>query len=186
MTRQSRRVFWSVAGAAVAAMMMQSAARAGGIGCIGVECYEEVPRKVIHKTMTYRVQTEQGVYEIAREPSLYGWTETPVMAWHEPEYRTVTEPEPRYEWRRCTLRGREVMCKVPTGRMVAYQRRVMVSPGGWVATGEMERRRVLIRPYKNIAIYNRARNEYVTVRAAIQPEGTVVRPVRDGGCVDCD
>ncbi len=186
MTRQNRRVFWSIAGAAAAAMIVQGAAWAGENDCVGEGCYVEAPRKVVRKRMKYRVQTGHGVYEIAREPSLYGWTETPALEWRDAEYETVTVQAPRYKWKRCTLRGREVMCKVRVPGVVARQKRVMVSPGGWAPTGELERRRVLLRPYKNIAIYHRARNEYVTVRAHIQPEGTVLRRVPDDGCAYCD
>ena len=49
---------------------------------------------VIHRTWKRRIQVEQGVYEIARKPSLYGWVRKKVALgreWHEipAVYKTV-------------------------------------------------------------------------------------------------
>jgi hypothetical protein len=186
MARQERAGLWTIAGVAALALMGQSAASAGESGCMG-ECYEPVAPKVIHRTLKYRVQTEQGEYEIARKPSLYGWAEKPVFEWRDAEYRTVTVRErlPRWEWRHCSVGGREVMCKVRAPGGVVEREKTLMTPPGYVQTG-YEQRRILIRPYKNIAIYHRARNEYVTVRAAIQPEGVAWRRVKGEGCAYCD
>lgn len=189
MARQNRLVFWSIAGAAAVALTAQgTAAWAGDGGCTGERCYEAVAPKPIYRTMKYRVQTEQAVYEIARTPSLYGWVQRPAFEWRDAEYRTVTVREklPRYTWQKCTgASGRELMCKVRApGGMVEREKTVLMRPG-WVQTGYTQKR-ILIRPYKNIAIYHRPRNEYVTVRAAIQPEGVAWRRVRGEGCAYCD
>jgi hypothetical protein len=42
------------------------------------------------------------------------------------------------------------------------------------------RKRILLRPYKNIAIYHRARHRYVREHVAIQPEGYVWQPASGG------
>jgi hypothetical protein len=45
---------------------------------------------------------------------------------------------------------------------------------------EWRQKRILLRPYKNIAIYHRARNHYVRERIAIQPESFIWQPVSGG------
>jgi hypothetical protein len=113
---------------------LPTAARAGGDRCWH-DCYREGSAPSYERTFTRRVEIERGAYEIAREPSLYGWA----------------------------------------------TRQVLVSrPGSWKDYGEEsyrhERRRILIRPYKNIAIYHRARHKYVKERVTIEPEGPVWEP----------
>ena len=94
-------------------------AKAGG-SCWD-ECYGGEKPPVVHKTYRKRIQVEQGVYEIARKPSVYGWT-------------------------------------------LPYS-------GDIKGSGYGERsRRVLLKPYRNVAIYNRARHVYTSERVAIQPE----------------
>ena len=41
-------------------------------------------------------------------------------------------------------------------------------------------KRILLRPYKNIAVYHRARHRYVREHVAIQPEAYVWQPVSGG------
>jgi hypothetical protein len=74
---------------------------------------------VVHRTFQRRIQLEQGVYEIVRTPSVYGW-------------------------------------------VVSSN-----APDGYTSVG----RRVLLKPYKNITVYHRAKHLYVTERVAIEPEG---------------
>jgi hypothetical protein len=97
-------------------------AKAGG--CWWSGCDSEPTSPVVHRTFKKRIQVEQGVYEITREPSLYGWT-VPVPA---------------------------------------------DAKGASWAEGENVSRRVLLKPYKNIAIYHRAKHVYTTERVAIEPE----------------
>ncbi len=100
-------------------------AQAGGCwdGCVT----NEPNPPIIHRTFKHRIQVEQGVYEIAREPALYGW----------------------------------VVPGDPTAKGAAY-----ADDGRYGTPG----RRVLIKPYRNIAIYHRAKHIYPTERVAIQPE----------------
>lgn len=172
---------WGIAAAAVLAMTFQGSAWAGDAGCKG-ECYEAVPPKPIHKKFKYRVMTKQGEYSIAREPALYGWAKRPYLEWHEAEYRTETVQvrlPARTTWEKRWVKGRYVMCKVRVpGEVVERERRVKVHPAGYVQTGEWGEKRILLKQYKNIAIYDRARHEYSTDRVVIQPEGHVWRRVR--------
>jgi hypothetical protein len=164
-------------------------AQAGG-RCEG-DCYVKEAPPVIHRTWKRRIQVEQGVYEIARKPSLYGWVRKKVALgreWHEipAVYKTVRVSErtrTRYVWEKRLVKGREVMCKVKVpGERIVTEKTVLVSPARRVAVGAPAyayvERRVLLRPYKNIAIYHPARHVYTTERVAIQPEGYVLRKVR--------
>lgn len=183
-------------GAALAATAFEQAA-AGEPGCLG-DCYVKAPPPLIHRTFKRRIQVEPGVYEIAREPSRYGfvrekvllkdaeWRETPAV------YKTVTVKQrvpSRNIWEKRLIKGKEVMCKVRVpGKTVLVEKEVMVAPPRRVAVsapayGYVERR-VLLRPYKNIAIYHRARHIYTTERVAIQPEGYVLRKVRSADLWD--
>lgn len=98
-----------------------SAANAGG--CEWGGCEQATHAPVVHKTFKKRIQVEQGVYEIARRPSLYGWT-VPVAG---------------------DAKG-----------------------AGWA--GDEGSRRVLLKPYRNVAIYHPAKHIKETERVAIQPE----------------
>jgi hypothetical protein len=147
---------------------------ARGHGC-KVTCYEAVAPKPIHKKLKYRTTTRQGVYEIAREPSQYGWVKKPVYARRDAVYRieTVRVKLPaRYVWKRRWVNGRYVKCKIrKPACVVVRERRVLVSPAGYVRTGAYTRKRILLKPYKNLVIYHKARHHYVHRRVTIWPEG---------------
>jgi hypothetical protein len=160
-----------------------------GERCAG-DCYIQAKPPVVYRTFKRRIQLERGFYEIAREPALYGWARRKVALereWHEipAVYKTVRVTErtrTRYVWEKRLIRGREVMCKVKVpGERIVTERSVLVSPARRVAIGApayaYAERRVLLRPYKNIAIYHPARHVYATERVAIQPEGYVLRKV---------
>jgi hypothetical protein len=164
--------------------------QAGGGRCVG-DCYVQDTPPVIHRNWKRRIQVEQGVYEIAREPSVYGWVRSKVAVareWHEipAVYKTVRVTErtrTRYVWEKRLIRGREVMCKIKVpGERIVSEKRVLVSPARRIAVGApayaYSERRVLLKPYKNIAIYHPARHVYTTERVAIQPEGYVLRRAR--------
>jgi hypothetical protein len=95
----------------------QGEAKAGGYCERDCAVTERPP--LVHRTFKRRIQLEQGVYEIVRTPSVYGW-------------------------------------------VVSSN-----TPAGYTSVG----RRVLLKPYKNINVYHRARHLYVTERVAIEPEG---------------
>jgi len=188
-----------VVGAAVGCLVTGMSAErtyAGEGGCVG-DCYVKDRPFVINRTFKRRIQVQQSVYEIAREPSLYGWTRQKVLLEHDVEWREtpavyqtihVKERTPsRYVWEKRLIRGREVMCKIRIpGKTVMVEKRVLVSPARRIAKpvyGYVERR-VLLRPYKNIAIYHPARHVYTTERVAVQPEGHVWRKVRGGNLWD--
>ena len=97
-------------------------AKAGGCGWSG--CDSEVAPRIVHRTFKRRIQVEQGVYEVVRTPSLYGWT-----------------------------------VPVPADAKGAY----------WAGDDTVSRR-VLLKPYRNISVYHRARHVYTSERVAIQPE----------------
>lgn len=184
---------WTIAmGASLALALSATAPHAGEKGCHG-QCYEEVPAPAYSATFKRRVEIEPGAYEIAREPSLYGratrrvlldsgveWRERPAV------YKTVKVRQhlkSRVTWEKRWINGKYVMCKVRVpGQTVWTHREVLVSPARrWKERsapvyGTVEKR-ILLRPYKNIAIYNRARHAYVRERVVIQPEGTVWAPV---------
>jgi hypothetical protein len=50
------------------------AGEANAGGCWWSGCDAETKPPIVHRTFKKRIQVEQGVYEIARTPSLYGWT----------------------------------------------------------------------------------------------------------------
>lgn len=165
---------WGIAAAAVLAMTFQGSAWAGEAGCKS-ECYEAVAPKPIRKTFRYRVMTKQGVYGITRTAPQYGWVKRPYLQWREAEYRTVTTHVrlPAHSvWEKRWVNGKHVMCKVRVpGEVVERERSVLVHPAGYVTTGEWGEKRILLKQYKNIAVYDRARHQYSTERVSIQPEG---------------
>jgi hypothetical protein len=160
-----------------------------GSPCHG--CYVKDTPPVVYRNWKKRIQVEQGVYEIAREPSVYGWARKKVRLareWREIPaiYKTVrvTERTPtRYVWEKRLVKGREVMCKIKVpGERIVTEKQVLVSPARRIAVGGPAygyvERRVLLKPYKNLAIYHPARHVYTTERVAIQPEGYVWRKAR--------
>jgi hypothetical protein len=115
---------------------MKKSARALSVAIIGVlaldstltaraECYVKAPLRPVYRTYIRRDVMEPGVYEVARRPSLYGWT---------------------------------------------YQAAGV--PGGYV------HRRILLKPYKNIAHFQRPYIAFSRERLTIQPEGYRWRRVR--------
>lgn len=155
-------------------------------GCAG-NCYVQDKPPLVHRTFNRRIQVEQGVYEIAREPSLYGWARYRVkrpVTWRETlaVYKTVEVAKripSRYIWEKRLVKGREVMCKVRVpGKTVMVEKQVLVSPARRIAAYDYVDRRVLLKPYKNIAIYHRAKHVHLTQRVAVQPEGYVWRKAR--------
>ena len=167
---------------------------AGETGCTG-QCYEEAPAPPIHRTFKRRITIEPGVYEIAREPALYGWATRRVVLnsgveWRETPavYKTVRVRQHirgHVIWEKRWINDRYVMCKVKVpAETVWVDKQVMVSPAKrWkvrsVPVYGYVQKRILIHQYKNIAIYHRAQTRYVHERVIIQPESTVWVPVRD-------
>ena len=85
----TRRFPGALSALAGGALIALSAApvKAGGGDCWS-ECYEDHP-PVVYKTFKKRIQVEQGVYEIVRTPSVYGWavpidpkTKQPIEGYH--------------------------------------------------------------------------------------------------------
>jgi hypothetical protein len=97
--------------------------------CLGGTVTEAQP-PIVHRTFKQRIEVKQGVYEISRQPALYGW----------------------------------VVPGDPTAKGASY--------AGWDHPSAYgEGRRVLLRPYRNIVTYDRAKHIYPKERLAIQPEG---------------
>lgn len=115
---------------AVTSAISSGGSHAADLGCAW-PCYERAAPSQIHRTLTKRVEIERGAYEIAREPSLYGWVEKKVVVSQRHSWKDGGEPE--------------------------Y---------------DTVKKRILLRPYKNIAIYHKAHHEYVRERVIIQPEST--------------
>jgi hypothetical protein len=168
---------------------------AGERGCYG-ECYEQVPAPAMHRTFKRRVLLEEGAYEIAREPSLYGLSTRRVLLddgieWREKPavYKTVKVRQhlrSRVKWEMRWVNGKYIKCKVKVpARTVWTTKKVLVSKGRrWKVRsnpvyGHVQKR-ILVRPYKNIAIYHKARHKYVHERVVIQPEAWVWAPVSSG------
>lgn len=178
--------------AGLAVLAMGAGAQAGGRDCIG-ECYEEVAAPPIHRTFKRRIEIERGVYEIAREPALYGWATRRVLLddgveWREKPavYKTVKvrrHVKSRTVWEKRWIDGRYVMCKVKVpGKTVWTHKTVMVSPAKrWKVRSKpvygYVKKRILISQYKNIAVYHRARHKYVREQVVIEPESTVWAPI---------
>lgn len=175
MFRQHRLKFLA-ASIGLFALAMTGTAEAGRRGCPAdvAECYEQVPVPVIHKTYHYRLQEERGLYEIARRPSLYGWATQRAWEHRDAVYKTVTVRQKlrsRIAWEKRWVDGRYVMCKVRVpGEIVEREKRVLVSPARMVRTSAYEGRRILLRPYRNVSVYHRARYRHVSERLTIQPE----------------
>jgi hypothetical protein len=174
---------------AVLSLSVSGPAQAGH-NCDG-DCYVKEAPPLIHRTWKRRIQVEQGVYEVNREPSRYGWVRNKVALsreWHEipAVYKTVhvsMRTRTRYVWEKRLVHGREVMCKVKIpGEHIVAEKQVLVSPARRIAVSAPAyayvERRVLLKPYKNIATYHRARHIYTSERVAIQPEGYVWRKAR--------
>lgn len=168
-------------------------AAAGDRGCFW-DCYVEAPAPARHRTFLRRVEIEPGAYEIDREPSLYGlatrrvllddgveWRETPGV------YKTVRvrhHVRSHVVWEKRWVDGKQIKCKVRVpARTVWGTKRILVSGGHRSRVrsnpvyGYVEKR-ILIHPYKNIAIYHRARHDYVRERVTILPEASVWQPYR--------
>lgn len=181
-------------GFAMSVLGFAATTQAGGRGCVG-KCYEEVPAPAIHTRWMRRETLQRGVYEIEREPSLYGTATKRVLVddgveWREkpPVYKTVKvrrHIKSSVRWEKQWRDGRYVMCKIKVpGRTVWVNKKVMVSPGKrWKVRGtpvyRYETKRVLLRPYKNILVWNPPVHRYVREKVVIQPEATVWVPVRD-------
>ena len=127
-TRRLSAVLSVLAGGALITMT------AGGVkaaDCLD-RCLTIVPEAqapIVHRTFRQRIEVKRGVYEISRQPALYGW----------------------------------VVPGDPTAKGASY--------AGWDhAPAEGEGRRVLLRPYRNIVDYDRAKHIYPKERLAIQPE----------------
>ena len=184
-----------IVSAGLALALQTGASAAGGRDCFW-NCYEEVPAPAQHRTFLRRVEIERGAYEIDREPSLYGratrrvmlddgidWDERPAV------YKTVKvrrHVPGHTTWEKRWVNGRHIMCKVRIpGKTVWTTKRVLVSAGHRYKVrsnptyGYMSKR-ILLRPYKNIAVYHRARHRYVREHVVIQPEATIWAPVSGG------
>lgn len=191
-----RNGFALTIGATVFAVALTGAVvspHAGERGCVG-RCYEEVPSPAIHTTWLRRDTLREGVYEIDREPSLYGVATRRVLVddgvdWHEEPgiYKTVKVRRhigSSVRWEKRWVDGRHIMCKVKVpARTVWVDKTVVVKPGRrWKVRGtrvyRYESKRVLLRPYKNILIHHRPVHRYAHERVVIQPESTHWVPVR--------
>ncbi len=183
--------------------MMAGVAALAGIGltsadagpCGAVACYEKTRPSVVHRTYRSRHIVEPGLYEIARTPSIYGMRRRRVLiepghtTWHETPavYRTVTVTKRvsgGYKWEYRTIKGRQVKCKIKLpARTVTFDKKVRVRGGkrwaersapvyGWAED------RILLKPYKNIAVHTPPYARWTRERAIVQPEGYVWRRVR--------
>jgi len=151
------------------------------------ECYVKAPLRPVHRTYIRRDVVEPGVYEVARTPSVYGWTSEAVeqpgdVIWHEepPVYRTVQVRVRRaggWTWQSGCVRGKEAICRVRVpGAYVTAERRILVKPGRrWAERTPSSigyvHRRILLRPYKNIAHFQRPYIAWSREHLTVQPEG---------------
>jgi hypothetical protein len=127
-TRRLSAVLTVLAGGALITMVAGEA-KAGGCLDSCVTGVTEAPPPIVHRTFRQRIEVKQGVYEISREPALYGW----------------------------------VVPGDPTAKGASY--------AGWDHPSAYgEGRRVLLKPYKNVITYDRAKHIYPKERVAIQPE----------------
>lgn len=171
----------------------------GAAGFAQAECYVQAPLSPVHRSYIRRDVVEPGVYEIGRRPATYGWTQQPAghgggVVWHqEPsEYRTVQVRVRRpgtSHWREACVNGRAAVCRVrEPATYVTVEKRVLVKRGRrWAerVPGDVDyvERRVLLRPYKNYAHFQRPYISISREHLTIQPEG--YRWVRTSGKPDC-
>jgi hypothetical protein len=146
------------------------------------------PLRPVHRTYIRRDVVEPGVYEVVRSPSLYGWTSEAVespgaVIWHEEPgvYRTVQVRVRRaggWTWRAGCVRGQEAICRVRRpDSFVTIERHILVKPGRrWAERTPSSigyvHRRLLLRPYKNIAHFQRPYIAWSREHLTIQPEGS--------------
>ncbi len=151
------------------------------------ECYVQGPLPSVHRSYIRRDVVEPGVYEVGRSPGVYGWTHQAVaqpgtVIWHEEPsvYRTVQVRvrQPGHSaWREQCVGGQTGVCRVhvpPT--YLTVEKRILVRRGHrWAertpgSVGYIERR-VLLRPYKNYAHFQRPYISFSREHLSIQPEG---------------
>lgn len=151
------------------------------------ECYVQAPLRPVHRTFIRRDVVEPGVYDVARTPSVYGWTRQAIeepskVVWHaEPAlYRTVEVRVRRaggWTWQKQLVHGKEALCRVRLpATYVTVEKRILVHRGHrWSERTPSSigyvHRRILLRPYKNIAHFQRPYIAYSREHLAIQPEG---------------
>ena len=163
------------------------------------ECYVQAPLRPVHRSYIRRDVVEPGVYEIARSPAVYGWTREATgqpggVIWHEeaPVYRTVqvrVRKPGGSTWRESCVNGQAAMCRVHVPpSYVTVEKRILVKRGHrWAervpGSEEYTERRVLLRPYKNYAHFQRPYVSIYREHLTIQPEGS--RWVRTSEKPDC-
>jgi hypothetical protein len=162
-------------------------------------CVVQAPLRPVHRTYIRRDVVEPGVNEVRRVPSVYGWTSERVEApgpvvWHvePPVYRTVPVTIRRpggWAWEKRLVHGKEALCRVRLpSTAVAAERRILVRPGRrWAERTQSSvgyvHRRILLRPYKNIAHFQRPYVAWSREHLRVQPEG--YRWVPAGAAPDC-
>ncbi len=156
------------------------------------ECYVQAPLPSVHRTYIRRDVVEPGVYEVGRSPSAYGWLHEAVeqpgaVIWHEEPsvYRTVPvrvrQPGGSIWQRRC-IQGQAAVCRFrvpPT--YITVEKRILVHRGRrWAeqtpSTIGYVHRRILLRPYKNYAHFQRPYIAFSREHLIIQPEGARLVP----------
>jgi len=174
------------------------------LGCAAVEtaraeCYVQAPLPPVHRSYIRRDVIEPGVYEVGRSPAVYGWTRRAVqepgtVIWHEEpsEYRTVqvrVRQPGGSVWREQCVHGQAGVCRVRVpSTYVTVEKRILVHRGRrWAervpgSAGYVERR-VLLRPYKNYAHFERPYVALSREHITVQPEG--YRWVRTSAKPDC-
>jgi len=153
------------------------------------ECYVQAPLRPVHRTFIRRDVVEPGVYEVSRSPSLHGLIQRQVavagaVVWHEtpPVYRTVAvrvrKPGGSL-WREQCVGGQAAVCRVRVPPQdILVEKQVVVRPGHrWAEqispdAVALTERRVLLRPYKNYAHFQRPYVAFSRERVAVQPEGS--------------
>jgi hypothetical protein len=170
------------------------------LGCMSAgvsfaECVVKEPLRPVQRTYIRRDVVEPGVYEVQRQPSVYGWTservETPgeTILHEEPAvYRTVPvriRQGGGWAWEKRTVRGKEAMCRVRIpATYTTVERHILVRPARrWAertpsSVGYVHRR-ILLRPYKNIAHFQRPYVAWSREHLTIQPEGFRWRPTAE-------
>lgn len=181
--------------AGVAAIVTLSGGEANAGPCGAVACYEKGRPSVVHRTFRNRYIIEPGLYEVARTPSVYGLRRRRVLVepghtvWHETPavYKTVTVTKRvagGYTWEYRNINGRDVRCKVKLpARVVTFEKHVRIKGGKrWAERSApvyaWAEDRILMKPYKNIAVYTPPYARWTRERAVVQPEGYVWRRVR--------
>jgi len=122
------------AAALIAALLLLPAsdAQAGGNKCFG-ECYEDLHEPGYFRTLKRRETLRRGVYEIRRQPAVYGWVTRRVLVSSGRSWKDHGKPRYKYVRKRVLLKPYKNIAVHHKGRHRFVRERVYIQPerSGW-------------------------------------------------------